>query len=401
MSLKAYSETGLYNERVRRTAKTWLKQGLLLPEQAAAINGAYPSDFYRPLFFIKVGLFLFTLIGCFACAGMLTLLFGESTHYDSTAFLLLDALLCGGIAIGVLEMLISSSRLHHSGPDNALLYFALGSFLTALAFFYFEVLKVSSDSTTLISNGLLWWLLLPVALLFFVATVRYADALTAAACYLTVLGSIAAFALQFSLGKLLLPFVLMLASFGAYKLSKVLYRRPDFLYYETCLRTFKALALLTLYLGGNYLVVREANAAINDLPLSVQVGFAPLFYLFTAAIPVLYVVLGLRKPDRIFLHLGLLTFGFSLYTYRHYRALLPTEVALTLGGALLVLLAGACLRYLRKPKHGLTAAAEPTQNQLNLESLVMVQVAKPVAAPAGGFQFGGGQSGGGGATGSY
>ncbi|WP_216690320.1 hypothetical protein [Hymenobacter siberiensis] len=134
-----------------------------------------------------------------------------------------------------------------------------------------------------------------------------------------------------------------------------------------------------------------------------QIPFAPLFYLFTAGIPLLYITLGLRRADRPLLLLSLLALAFSMFTLRHYRSLLPPEIAAVAAGALLtVLLAGALLRALRPARFGLTSLPDDEPRHFNLKNLIQAQTAHALDAPAlGGFEFGGGQSGGGGATGQF
>jgi len=162
----------------------------------------------------------------------------------------------------------------------------------------------------------------------------------------------------------------------------------------------RTLALATFYLAGNYLVVREGNAALlGGYGPSAPPPLAPVFYLFTAVVPLLYLYLGLRRHDRLLLLLGVLAVAFSIFTVRYYHAIMPPEVAATLAGLVLIGLSLAALRYLRTPRHGLTTAAdEAAAPHFNLESLVMAQTAHvPTAPTETGFQFGGGQAGGGGA----
>ncbi|GAA3924728.1 hypothetical protein [Hymenobacter algoricola] len=407
MSSKAYNEQGIFNRLVQDTARRWGKTGLLSSEQVGSIRQAFPSDFYEPHLFVKIALFLFTCFAVVTVSGLVFLLLSEGSYSGSQnreGRLLLGCLLSGGGAIGLLEVLIRSNQLYRSGVDNALLYVALGYFVAVLAFGYSLALPGSLDPELLLARGLLGWLLLPGLLLLLAAVVRYADPLVGALSFGLYLTTVAVLLLQFSSGKALLPFGLMLASAGGYQLVGLLSRRPDYLYYRTCLRTVKVLALAGFYLAGNYLVVREANALLHGLPSSVQISFAPLFYLFTGALPLLYLYQGLRRHDRILLHTGLLTLAFSLYTYRFYRAVLPPEVALALGGAVLILLAGAAMRYLRPARYGLTA--EPTDQPAfsvpELESVVMSHVTETSMQPhEPGFRFGGGSSGGGGAEGRY
>ena len=60
-----------------------------------------------------------------------------------------------------------------------------------------------------------------------------------------------------------------------------------------------------------------------------------------------YISFGLRNRDRLMLILGLITLGFSIFTYKFYFSILPVEIALTVGGILLIALAGGLIHYLR------------------------------------------------------
>ena len=240
------------------------------------------------------------------------------------------------------------------------------------------------------------------AALLLAAVARYAEPLVTAAAYATALVLLLDLLLITAWGLLVLPFALMGFGAAAHALHQRLRTRIDADYYELALLVLKMLALVTVYASGNYLVVREASASLHNLLFSEQIALAPLFYGFTAGIPLLYLALGLRRHDRVFLLLGLLTLAFSLFTLRHYRALLPPEWAATLGGFLLVAGAGAALRYLRPQRHGLTSAPDGEPRFVGLETLVTVETANTTTGPAApGFEFGGGQSGGGGATGQF
>ncbi len=292
-------------------------------------------------------------------------------------------------------------------PDNALLYIALGCFVFLLFYAAGKVAPEPYYYSFSLASPYLVLVLLPTLALLLLATVRYADRLVAVAAYLTFLLLLTNSLLQLSVGRLVLPFVLMLASVAVYALVRRLTKRPDQLYYQHCLSLLKALTLVTFYLGGNYLVVREGNAALSEMSVSTQISLAWLFYFFTASIPLAYTLVGLRRADRIWLLVGLLSLAFSTYTLRYYRSLLPPEIAATLAGTGLVLFVVWVLRYLRPPRHGLSAhldsvSADKAYSALNLESLIVAQTA-PAAAPPepAGFEFGGGQSGGGGAEGRF
>lgn len=407
MPVKAYNPRWAHHQAMWAAANSWQKRGLLTEPQLTTVRAAYPLDYYRPNIFLRITLFLFTGIGTLAGSGFLGLFLYEGLFHNSgsqeEALLVVTALLSSAGCLFALEAAIRSSRLYHSGVDNALLYATLGWLL-------FLVLYVATKNEPdiyyggflLLSPHITVALLLILALLL-AATIRYADRVVAAAAYFTYLLFLANCCLQLPGGRLLLPFVLMLASGGAYLLVRRLTHRPDYLYYKPCLTLLKALALVTFYLGGNYWVVREGNALLSDALASRQIPFAWVFYVFTATIPVVYVVVGLRRFDRIWLWVGLLIVGFSFFTLRYYRSLLPPEVAATLAGSVLVAAMLWVARYLRTPRHGLTAApdGEEDNQKFNLESLIVAQTATVPQPGAPGFQFGGGSSGGGGADGSF
>ena len=397
MTLQAYNPEWAFRAALRARAARWQRQQLLSPEQLARIEAAYPLDYYRPVWPLRVGLFLFAWLGLVMASGFTFLISSES-------FFAAGVVHCAG-CFGVLELLIRDRKFYRAGADNALLYAGLGV-AVALVFYVFSVYlwPVGLSHLTL-SNGLMAPPLLLTLALLLAAALRYADALVVAATFFTVLLLVALLALQSALGQALLPFLVMATAGGALASQPILRRRiaGTYLadYYATCLLTLKVLGLVVLYLGGNYLVVREGNAALHDLYPSVQVPFAAVFYAFTAGLPLLYVGLGLRRADRPTLLVGLLALVFSLYTLRHYRSLLPPEIAALLAGLVLVALSGVLLRALRPARFGLTSLPDDEPRHFNLENLIQAQTAHAPAAPAGGFAFGGGQSGGGGATGQF
>ena len=249
---------------------------------------------------------------------------------------------------------------------------------------------------------LITWLVLMLVVLL-AALVRYADPLVAASGFAAAIALLATILMQSSLGKLLLPFGIMAATGGLLLVLRRLPARADYFYYRSAGLWLRGLGLVVFYLAGNYLIVREGNAELlGGGGPSGQIPLAPLFYALTAGIPVLYILLGLRRYDRLLLTMGLLALAFSIYTLRYYRSLLPPAVAATIGGILLLAGTLAALRYLRTPRHGLTAQADDEASPpFNLEALVVAQTAHAPATPQGGFEFGGGQSGGGGAEGRF
>ena len=143
--------------------------------------------------------------------------------------------------------------------------------------------------------------------------------------------------------------------------------------------------LLDLQTQGLLPTAQAAAIAAADqaLPFSLHYELRALLYLGTTL-------------------LGLLTLAFSIFTLRYYRSLLPLEINSVLAGAVLTVAAGALLRALRLARFGLTFLPDDEPHHFNLENLIQAQTAYAPSTPAtGSFEFGGGQSGGGGTTGQF
>jgi hypothetical protein len=390
--MKAYNPLWSENDFIQKTAHKWLKRGFLSKKQSSEIEKAYPHDYYDPNVFLKIGLFIFTILAAGFSIGIMSIFFVDIyNNYLKTAAII-QSLLIGSVFFFLLENLIKGRKLYHSGVDNALIYMALGSFCTSI-YFLFEKLNLPT------------WLFLMLFLpLFVAATIRYAESVVCTLTYFLILGIFVTIALESFWGKTLLPFIVMVVSAGMYFVVKKLSTRKDYLYYETCLTILQTLSLVTFYLGGNYLIVREGNALINNIYLSVspQVAFASIFYFFTTIIPIGYIFFGLRYRDRLILILGLIALGFSIFTYRFYFSILPVEIALTLGGILLIALAGGLIHYLKTEKKGFTYQPDDEFEGFNLEAMLMSQIVQSKIPQQGDtFRFGGGDSGGAGAGGNY
>jgi hypothetical protein len=390
--VKAYNLQWSENNFLQKTAQKWLKQGFLTKEQSLEIVKNYPHDYYDPNIFLKIGLFVFTTLAASVSVSLMSIFLYWVYESHLNAGLVIQSLLVGGIFLLLLESLIKSRKLYHSGVDNALIYMALGSFCTAIYFLFEEL------------NPPTWFFLMLFLPLFVVVTIRYAESVVCTLTYFLILGIFVTIALESFWGKTLLPFIVMIVSTEMYFIVKKLSSRKDYLYYETCLTILKTLSLFTFYLGGNYLIVREGNALINNLYLSIspQVAFAPSFYFFTTIIPLTYIFFGLRSRDRLILILGLITLGFSIFTYRFYFSIIPIEITLTVGGILLIALSGGLIQYLKTEKNGFTYQPDDEFEGFDLEALLMSQIVQSKIPQQGDtFRFGGGETGGGGAGGNY
>ncbi|NIJ53667.1 hypothetical protein [Dyadobacter arcticus] len=374
---KAYNLHWIENLYISQVSSRWRAKNLLTPEQEAQIKVEFPEEFYRPGIFVKIGLFIFATIACSFFVGFISIFFLEAGGDDAFSFLSMIACVCYLIS---LEYLIKNRKLFHSGVDNALLYAAITA-----AFVPMFILFEDADVLVYCIFSLI---------LFTLATLRYADLLTTIGCFGALFTLLASLMLKFPLSKALLPFAIMILAAGIY----FSIRNNRSLYYADCIKVLKALSLVTFYLGGNYFIVREGNALLNELnlPVSPQIAFAPVFYFFTTAIPAFYVIAGLKRHDRVLFIIGLLTFAFSIYTYRSFFSQLTIAQELLVAGIVMIAAAVSVIKYLHTPKHRVSDEQEGQRKLANLEAIWVAQNLGQ-APQENGLEFGGGNFGGGGA----
>ena len=59
MNWQAYNPTWAFHTALLAHAARWQRQQLLSAPQLATIEAAYPLDYYRPVWPLRIGLFLF------------------------------------------------------------------------------------------------------------------------------------------------------------------------------------------------------------------------------------------------------------------------------------------------------------------------------------------------------
>lgn len=211
------------------------------------------------------------------------------------------------------------------------------------------------------------------------------------------------------IGRAVLPFTAMIFAAVFYLLTTKLISKLKKSYYYNGLLLANSFCLILFYLSCNYLVVRELSEELlgTEVKPGTDIPFAFFFYAFTFIVPVAYLVQALRSKDRIMLWISFLAIGFSIYTIRFYYAVLPIEVALTLGGLVLFAIAYFSIRKLKEKESGLTFKPDRINHSdtlLNAEALVVASTfgMKPEVKPQGSpMEFGGGGFSGGGSGESF
>lgn len=387
----AYNSTTLDNLEIKEEAEKALRKNCIEVSTYKAIEAAHPVNFYTPNPVIKIGLFILTVVIVSFSLGLLTLMMLDALrNEDGFAGLCIFG---GLVCYGALEIAIREKKLFRAGVDDALLWGAVSLICSSMAI----AGHVSATTVCFV-----------VCFVTLLATLRFADMVMAGVAYLAFLGFIFTVAVKLGpVAKTIVPFLIMVVSVTVYVAVKKISAYHFSRHYKHCLTVLSALSLLTLYMAGNYFVVRELSDRMFDLQLQdgQSIPGALFFWIYTAVVPVVYLWLGIRKKDAVLLRTGMVLLAAIVFTVRYYHSVLPLETAMVLGGMVLTVGAWALIRYLKEPKHGFTYE-EPEDpslaDKLRLESLIIAQTYVPGAQPAGNdMQFGGGSGGGGGASGDY
>lgn len=382
-----YNQQALEELNIRLQAARASNEQLLAKDELDAINLRYPAYFYSPNIFIRIGLFILTAIILLFSFGLIALLFIDAIDKAVGGLVIFFGLAC----YAGLEHVVRNKRHLQSGVDDALLWIAVACVFGGISY-----LSEAGDITNAV-------------LLFVIAgycSLRFADRVMSLVAYLSLLGILFFSCTNLgTIGKAIVPFVLMAASAISYVASKKMNRQYINLLYAGCLQAITVAALISIYVAGNYFVVRELSIAMFnlDLPTNAPIPMGWLFWIFTIAIPVIYIIRGIQRKDILLVRVGLLLVAVIVFTIRYYYAVAPVEVVMTLGGAVLILLSYGLTKYLHYPKFGFTnveRSFEASMEKTQVESLLQAQtLTTPAIAENAGF--GGGNFGGGGATGEF
>jgi len=295
------------------------------------------------------------------------------------------------VCYGCLELMVKKKQYFNAGIDNLLqwgtLFFLLGG-----------ILIDNSDQFILMS------------LLLFLASAwmawRFVDAIMALVAYFSLLVFVFLVYIKFGdIAKATAPFLMMMLSALIFFLIKKIQNTASLRYHHFCFDVVTACTLLTFYACGNYFVVKELSNEMFGLQLQLNdpVPFGWLFWILTISIPTIYIIVGLKKKDRIFLRTGLLLVAVTVLTVRYYYAILEIEKALLLAGIILVAISYACIKYLDSPKAGFTFEEDDSANKdlLQLEALILAETFGKKAEAQPQMEFGGGSGGGAGAGGNF
>lgn len=383
----AYNETYVYNLAVIKETKRWYKHHFIEERQFDAIAHAYKTPLYHPNFIIRLLLFVATLLALSGVSGLFFLFVADSNEHA----ILGACIVYGVISFVFLEVVFLKNNHYKSGVTEALLYHACGYTIAGIAGL------ADFDNMHL--------LLVTCVLVFSFAGYRYLDLVTTVAAILSFAGLL--FYECYRLGGIfqqLIPFVFIVVFAFVYLVLRKLVTKPRVKLWRNNLLIIEAGSLLFIYLGGNYLVVRESSVSMMNLYLEPgdDIPFAYVFYILTVLIPVSFLYWGIRNRNIVILRVSLIVLAFSVFTFKYYFSLGHPEITLTTAGAVLIFIALALLNYLKIIRHGFTREnllSEKWAN-VNAEAFIISQTmgGNKVEIPAGDTSGGGGFGGGGDTT---
>ena len=401
--MKAYNEQWIYNREILAQAERWYRQKLLSDEQIAAVRQVYPVGFRQTNSFIEIGLFLFTTVAILASyllpSSIVSGLLSDQTTYGifNVAF---------GIGVGIVgQLLINRRLLYRNGIDNAFV-------ATLVGFLAFGLNQFLPNGLSVATHCLVTLPLLVLVLWY------YGDTLIGFFALATFYTFIFDKLIKYSWGKDVLPFAMMGVSLLLYlAVRQIIRQNPKQVYYTDPLNLAQWIALIVLAASGNYFVVRELNGLLLETSLirsrqlvAPEIGLSWLFWLLTFTIPTIYLWQGLLKKNRMLIILGVLGWIAAVMTLHEYIALVPLNVALAIGGFVLIGIAVAGIQYLRpgtpdRLQLGFTDVPDddsPNDLLNNMGTLASIQATTDAQhTPRNDVRFGGGEFGGGGSEGKY
>lgn len=383
----AFNKENIQNLEILRLAQK-LRQSGFIAQDADLSALEEKSTLYHPGLFMRVFLFIAGYVGGSAAIGLWFYIWKDNLD-EYWRFVSLIAGI--GLLVFLEAVLIRTQNHFKSGITEVVLYGALALIAMGIA------ADTGADD---------WVALLIVVLLCVLAAIRYTDAFLSALA-LVLLAVVFLFFVEderLGLARVLLPFFVMVFFTGMYIIF-LRFEKRWLAAWAKPIYAAQAISLILTYLGGNYLVVRELNAQLSGevVRLGEDIPMAWLFYGLTILMPILYVFMGIKNRDRIRLWVGMLTTGFSVFTFKYYYSFGHPEVTLTIAGLFVLAFSVFVLNRLKTPKAGFTRnrLASANLDYLTAEGILISQTLGGTTNTQQAETFKGGQFGGGGASGNF
>lgn len=386
----AYNTQWLDNVVIQRELLDACNENFISKEEKETAGKLYADGFYKPNIFIRIGLFILTVVIVSFSTGLVSLVLLSSAKNETVFALLL--ILSGSIAYSALELMVQHKHHYKSGVDDALLWMSGICIVSGLN----VAVTISITANSII--------IFVIALYFLL---RFANALMGVLVTLSLLAiTFLSYSKWGAIAKATTPFLLMLLAASIYFFANNLSRKISLRHYKNGLILIQIVSLIAAYTVVNYFVVRNGIIAMFNLDLKDGEGIplGGLFWFFTFFIPFVYIFRGIQKKEVVLLRVGLLLVAAIVFTVRYYHTVLPLEIAMTVGGLILIAVAYALIQFLKQPQYGFTYEVldgKHLPDKINIEALIIAETFVP-PQPADNINgFGGGSFGGGGARGDF
>ena len=388
----AYDKNELGKWVVVNEAESWFKAGVIDEAQWKVIQTEYFSNLYHPPLWLRVILFLATIVGIYSGIGFfISVIISGFSDIDD---IYQGVMVFIGAGSFVLLELVAIKGKHHykSGVTEALLYMGLTNLIIGVL--GFDMNEYLFAFLVLISG--------------LIAAIRYLNLIGVIAA----LGAIAFFVFQglYDIGGIfqaIIPFAFMLIFGTGYFVSQNFQKANNLPFYRDSFIVLDSLLLILVYIGGNYFVVRELSIEMMGLQIAEgeDIPFGIIFHITTAFIPMAYLFFGIKRKELLLMRVGLLLVFVSVITFKFYYSTGHPEISLTIAGAMILGLTIWTLNYLKTIKNGFTREKllSDKWDNINAESILISSTMGGNVAPpeSSSTEFGGGEFGGGGAGGEF
>jgi hypothetical protein len=393
----AYNKTLLDNVYIDEEANRLRESGFISREQYKALSSQLARLKSQNNLFIRIGFFVLGSMLYSSICGFISFLGLGIMDNAYLFFIYLFAI----IGFGTKEFMSSGMSYFGFGLDDAFILGGIATLLAAVGLTFEENRDMNYLAVIIV-----------MAIVSSITYLRYLNlSLALLACF-GITASIAYMTFEYlTIGKAILPFVLLLFSGVCFYISNKMLQNLTVPYYYNGLKLIKGYCLILFYLAGNYYVVRELNFRLSEDYFydgqSPEIPFAIFFWAFTISIPVVYLFFSLKNKDRMMLWIGFLALCFAFFTIRMYHHVLPPEVALTIGGLVLFAFTYFAIKKTKHNETGITFKADRFTNPnafANLQTLVVASQfgikpeAKVEESP---MKFGDGGFSGGGSSGEF
>jgi len=400
--MRAYSASSEEAVRARDLLKEWASEGFLTDAQYQRMEQETVCDFRRTNIFLRIVLFFFTVIILAAAMALFFVIFLSHSSTQTTGIFLL---IFAAISYAAAELVVSQARLYRYGIEEALAACSVGFLCAGMQFALFE----GGSSPAPHEMEFLVLAAGAIASLWIWQRFRLPYAFLAAMIFLVFVPGYwtTSHTAQH----------LIVAAFYAAGLIAVIALRPQyrFTYLDQGYSIAEALLWLGIYLAVNLQLASIDLSRELWRPESMEEFGRPFYWatwVLTWCLPPVVLVRGLPRKDRLVMAVGAITAVLTLVTNKPYLGWPRHTWDPMLLGALLIGAAIFFRRWLAKGpgeiRHGFTAhrLSGKDKSWMNVGATAFGLVSPNLITPspqAGGTdpQFGGGDSGGAGASSDF